>query len=208
MAGKVIQEQLGQELIDSLARFAKRDIKSAAELEANDFAHVTDTNLRKALAETLYGTRWLYKIGLAVLADNEEQFAHVRSQLIDYASICESLLADMIVYAHKKGKLSGTQHKFRDKRLTRPLTWDKTDPLNKTVHFQNFEWRIIVAQESSIIPAKLATKLHGIRTQRNTVHLTLKVMMGVTYYSGIAKRANSAMLDLIKKTRQWKARNP
>lgn len=207
MPEKKIQEQFGQAIIDAIASFAKRDIDAAADLEAVEFAHVANPDIRRALAETLYGTRWLYKIGLALLANNEEQFAHVRAQIVDYASICEALLADMIVQAYQKNRLQGNQQQYFYVNTNRRMYWNTTNPM-VSVHATTFEWRIIVAKESGIIDFALAKKLNSIRTRRNTVHLTLKVMMGVTYYAGLAKRSHEAMIDLITQTRAWVAANP
>lgn len=207
MSDKKIQEQFGQEIIDAMARFAKKDIKAAADLELGEFSHVANADLRRALAETLYGARWLYKLGLALLANNKEQFAHVRAQIIDYASICEALLADVLVQARSKGKLTGPQSSWFDVKKKRKLVWDTSDPL-KTVHATTFEWRIAVAEESSIIDRTLAAELNKIRTRRNTVHLTLKVMMGVSYYAGLAKRTHEAMHKLITQTKDWVKKNP
>ncbi len=207
MSDKKIQEQFGQEIIDAMARFAKKDIKSAIELEADEFSHVANPDLKKALSETLYGARWLYKLGLALLANNQEQFAHVRAQIIDYASICEALLADVLVQAHSKGKISGPQSQWFDAKKKRKLIWNAADPL-KTIHATTFEWRITVAQESGIIDSALSGELNKIRTRRNTVHLTLKVMMGVSYYAGLAKRTHEAMHRLIAQTKTWVNANP
>lgn len=207
MSSKIIQEQFGQEIIDAMARFAKRDIKEPAALAADEFSHVQDGALRTALSETLYGARWLYKLGLALLANNVEQFAHVRAQIIDYASIAEALLADLIVQAHGKGKLAGTQYERRYTRGTAPLKWNAADPA-ETVSHTTFEWRIKVAHESGIIDSNLSGQLNGIRTRRNTVHLTEKVMAGVVYYAGLAKRSNEAMRETIRQTKAWAAANP
>src|SRR5438552_1659643 len=38
----------------------------------------------------MYGARWLYKLGLGLLVDGDESIAHVRTQVIDYGSICEA----------------------------------------------------------------------------------------------------------------------
>ena len=107
MSNKIIQEKFGQAIIDAMANFAKNDIKDVAALEADEFSHVADPAMKTALAETLYGARWLYKLGLALLANNQEQFAHVRAQIVDYASVAEALLADLIVQAYRKNKLQG-----------------------------------------------------------------------------------------------------
>lgn len=207
MSDKKIQEQFGQEIIDAMARFAKKDIKAAVDIEADDFSHVANADLRKALSETLYGARWLYKLGLALLANNQEQFAHVRAQIIDYASICEALLADILVQAYQKGKITGPQSAWFDIKKKRKMVWNTADPF-KTVNSTTFEWRIAVAHESGIIESVLAGELNMIRTRRNTVHLTLKVMMGVSYYAGLAKRTHEAMHKLITQTKAWVAANP
>jgi hypothetical protein len=207
MSSKAIQEQFGQEIIDAMARFAKRDIKEPAALAADEFSHIHDAALKQALAETLYGTRWLYKLGLALLANNVEQFAHVRAQIIDYASIAEALLADAIVQARAKGKLTGTQYQRKYTRGNTRLTWNPADP-SETVSYTTFEWRIKVAHESGIINAALSGQLNGIRTRRNTVHLTAKVMAGVVYYAGLAKRSHEAMHETIRQTKAWVAANP
>lgn len=207
MTSKIIQEQFGQEIIDAMARFAKRDIKDVATLIADEFSHVANTDLQRALAETLYGTRWLYKLGLALLANNHEQFAHVRAQIIDYASVAEALLADLIAQAHRKGKLAGAQWKKKFTRGGTALTWNSADP-DATVAGTTFEWRIKVAHESGIIDSNLSRKLNGIRTRRNTVHLTAKVMAGVNYYAGLAKRSHEAMLETIQQTKAWVHANP
>jgi hypothetical protein len=207
MASKSIQEQFGQEIIDAMSRFAKRDIKEPAALEADEFSHVHDAALRQALAETLYGTRWLYKLGLALLANNVEQFAHVRAQIIDYASIAEALLADTIVQAYSKGKLAGAQHLKKHTRGNAPLSWNAADP-SETVSYTTFEWRVKVAHESGIINSTLSSQLNGIRTRRNTVHLTAKVMAGVVYYAGLAKRSHEAMHETIRQSKAWVVANP
>lgn len=202
MSDKKIQEQFGQVFIDAMAQFAKKDIKSTADLESDEFSHVQNTDLRKALSETLYGTRWLYKLGLALLATDEEQYAHVRAQIIDYASICEALLADVISQGFLAGNLKGSQYQHFDLKLKKTMHWNSSDPLN-SVNKTSFEWRIKVAFESGIIDAALNSSLNGMRSKRNTVHLTNKIMSGVTYWAGFAKRSHTTMYQLITQSKAW-----
>lgn len=190
-----------------MARFAKRDIKEPTALMTDEFSHVQDVAMRQALAETLYGTRWLYKLGLALLADNVEQYAHVRAQIIDYASIAEALLSDMIVQGYRKNILAGPQHLKKFSRGNISLVWNTANP-GETVSFTTFEWRIKVAHESGIINSNLSRQLNGIRTRRNTVHLTAKVMAGVVYYAGLAKRSHEAMYETIRQSKAWAAAHP
>ncbi|GBO83458.1 hypothetical protein A6779_11500 [Marinobacter adhaerens] len=202
MAEKKIQEQFGQVFIDAMAEFAKKDIKTTSELENDEFTHVQDQNIRTALAETLYGARWLYKLGLALLATDEEQYAHVRAQIIDYASICEALLADVICQAYQANSLQGTQYQYFDIRQNNAMRWNRRRPLN-SINNTTFEWRIKVAEESGIIDSQLTRSLNGMRDKRNTVHLTRKITSGVTYWAGFAKRSHTTMYELINQTKSW-----
>ncbi len=202
MSEKKIQEQFGQVFIDAMASFAKKDIKTTNELESDEFSHVQNQDIRQALAETLYGARWLYKLGLALLATDKEQYAHVRAQIIDYASICEALLADILAQGYSTNHLQGNQFQYFDLRCTRRMHWDNNDPL-RSINNTTFEWRIKVAEESGIIDAQLARSLNGMRSKRNTVHLTRKIMSGVTYWSGFAKRSHTTMFHLISQTKSW-----
>lgn len=202
MVEKKIQEQFGQVFIDAMAEFAKKDIKTTQELQNDEFSHVQNPDIKLALAETLYGARWLYKLGLALLATDKEQYAHVRAQIIDYASICEALLADVIAQGYSQNKLQGQQYQYFDIRKSRRMNWNPNDPLNSINH-TTFEWRIKVAEESGIIDAQLTSSLTGMRNKRNTVHLTRKIMSGVTYWAGFAKRSHTTMFHLIDQTKTW-----
>jgi hypothetical protein len=86
---KIIQENFGEAIIAAVIDFAKRDLSTVDQLTANEFAHVSDQGLRTTLAETFYGARWIYKLGLALLVRDVEQMAHVRTQVMDFGAVCE-----------------------------------------------------------------------------------------------------------------------
>src|SRR5208283_203704 len=100
--------------IDAFSQFAAIDLEKPVDLETKRLFHIGDANLRKRLSEVLYGARWIYKLGLALLVRNEEQAAHVRAQITDYAAVCEGILLDMIDHGLQKGMLTGSKHKFHD----------------------------------------------------------------------------------------------
>ena len=78
MVDKVIQEQFGESIIAAIREFARCDLDTVPEMKEKYFSHVSDGGMQTALAETLYGARWIYKLGLALLVQDEEQMAHVR----------------------------------------------------------------------------------------------------------------------------------
>lgn len=204
---KSIQENFGQAVMDAITVFARSDAGTPTSYEANEFAWVSDVPLRTALAETLYGARWVYKLGLAILAGGVEQYAHIRAQIIDYGSVVEAFLANVIIQAKQKGLLTGPTKDLRFPGKTTPLNWHPTIP-QKTVDKTSFEWRIIVAHESGIIDAATATALHLIRKHRNTVHLTAKVASNTTYLVSMATKARNAMTNANQQCKAWVAANP
>lgn len=204
---KSIQENFGQAVMDAITAFARTDAGTPTSYEANEFSWVSDAQLKTALAETLYGARWIYKLGLAILADGVEQYAHVRAQIIDYGSVSEAFLANVILQAKQKGLLVGPTKDLRYPGKTTPLTWHPTIP-KKTVDKTSFEWRIVVAQESGIIDAATATALHIIRNHRNTVHLTAKVASNTTYLASMATKARNAMNKANQQCKAWVAAHP
>jgi hypothetical protein len=93
----------GSAIIEALDHFLFRDIESEA--EALDlFAFIADDDIRKLLAISFRGARWHQKVGL-VLARPSMHPAHsaqVRSQLIEYGAICETVLRAMLAQNGKK----------------------------------------------------------------------------------------------------------
>jgi len=111
---KSIQEHFGQSVINSFVEFCRSDIPSASTLENQKFDHIDDPDLKKYLSQTYYGARWVYKIGLGLLSEGDEAISHVRTQVIDYGSICEAVLADCILFGINSSTLGGDKYLFSD----------------------------------------------------------------------------------------------
>jgi hypothetical protein len=203
---KKIQEQFGQAMMTQVAIFAKTDIKSVAALAANEYSHIADADLRNALAQTHYGTRWLYKLGLALLVDGDESSAHVRTQIIDYGSVCESLLKDSVGHGIRGGHFTGIAHTTSQAtRGGNSLNWNNID---KTLKTRDYWWLIEVAQQERIVDAALAQELHRVRKMRNTVHLTYLAASNLRYVRSLAKRSLTTLSETIVATKAWKATHP
>lgn len=200
MGSKIIQEQFGESIIAAIRDFARSDLETVPEMEQKYFNHVSDGGLQRALAETLYGARWLYKLGLALLVQDAEQMAHVRAQVIDYGSICEGLLHDAIAHALRNGLLRGHRFRYSDTRNLRfPINWTLSHEL--VLKRQGFQWHIDVAEEEGIIDGDLAAALHDLRKERNTVHVKSRTYQA---FIGTSRRAFGTMCDSVKQTRGWK----
>jgi hypothetical protein len=197
---KPIQEQFGQTIIDAFAGFARADLENVAALEARLFHHVSNAPLKRRLAETLYGARWIYKLGLALLVANEEQMAHVRSQILDYGAVCEGLLHDMIDHALRVG-MTGTRYTYKNPRLlTGPYPTTPTQITN-----QSFFWMIEVAKDEHIINHNLYLALDRLRLERNTVHVHAR---GYRAFLNTSRWAFGLVERVARQTQGWKAANP
>jgi hypothetical protein len=207
MSIKIIQEKFGQDIMDLVANFAKADLSDPQTLVANEFSHVEDAALRLALAETLYGARWLYKLGLSLWVQNHELFAHVRAQIIDYGSVSEALLGSMIVHGVSNNYMTGTQWEFLNfnQKPNTKINWSNpSSAIEKT----SFEWRIRVAREEGIIDDPLYLRISKLKGRRNSVHLTQKVSNNVVYYVGLSRSAYDTVYQAINQTKAWKAAHP
>jgi len=200
---KVIPEHFGKAVMTAISNFAKSGIADESELDSKWFEHVKDNNVRTALCDTFHGARWIYKLGLALLVDGKECYAHVRAQVIDYGSICETLLAEMILHGLEKGKLKGQRYRFADNAHHQPIRWAKHSDMRKTIERQKFWWHIAVAKEEGIIDAGLSRELDGLRNVRNTVHLTEKINSNTVYHLNMSARALETLQKTINQTKSW-----
>ena len=202
---KVVQEQFGDAIIEAVAMFARSDLPTVDQLKKDDFSHVRDSGLRDALAETFYGARWIYKLGLALLVKDAEQLAHVRAQVMDYGSVCEGLLSDCISHALQKNQMCGQKYKYTYVTNSKKrIDWQVQDLLAKVTR-QNFFWRIEVASEEGIIDQQLQNCLHSMRMERNTVHKTARTHRA---FLGTSKTLFNTVLETIQQTKNWRARHP
>ena len=208
MSRKPIQEQFGEMVITAFAEFARSDIKTPPELEAEDFAHVTDFVLRRNLASVFYGSRWLYKLGLALLVHNEERAAHVRAQLVDYGSLVEGLLLDCVAHGIGIGHAKGDAYLWSDPdRKKHSINWNVKN-IELQIGRQSFWWLIRVAWEFGVVPGKLRKDLDWLREQRNSVHLRGRSALGQKAFLNQSKRAFSVVVETLDVTKKWKAAHP
>lgn len=208
MAQKPIQEQFGQRVIDAFADFARSDLKTPTELENDEFSHVTNTTLRRRLSEVFYGVRWIYKLGLALLTTDTERAAHVRAQIVDYASVAEGLLADCLAHAIRQGYVTGAAYTYKDPDYQRrPISWNVANP-EPTLRRLSFWWFIRIARDFGILGEALADDLHWLRNQRNTVHLQERSAVGQTAFLNQSRRAFTIATQTIRRTKAWKAAHP
>jgi len=205
---KPIQEQFGEMLIATFAEFARSDIRSVADLEADEFSHISSRDHRRNLAQVFYGARWIYKLGLALLVRDEERAAHVRAQIVDYASIVEGLLSDCVAHAIRHGYCVGDRYRYRDPdRRQQRINWNVQD-IDAQLGKCSFWWLITIAADFGIVEGGLVDELQYLRLDRNDVHLRQHSAVGSSAYLNRSKRAFDLVCRTIAATKAWKRAHP
>jgi hypothetical protein len=212
--GKAIGQQtvrlvIGQSVMDAVTEFALLDEPSVEHLEADTFRRVKDPRLRNALARTLFGARWLYKLGLVTYATSDRRAAHIRAQLIDYGAICEAVITDMLAYGIERSLLKGMSHRYANARgkTGKELTWSGTEPRRQLrLPPCNFSWKIDVAQDEHVLAPTFAVEVHRLRKMRNTVHLAERV--GSPEYLKASADAYSIMHKCVERCGHWLDMHP
>jgi hypothetical protein len=208
LSSKPIQEQFGERVMEAFADFARADLKPPAQLQGEDFAHVSDPTLRRRLADVFYGARWIYKLGLALLTRDEERGAHVRAQIVDYASVAEGLLSHCIAHAVRNGYVRGSGYEWDDPdRQQRPLRWNRARP-EIIINKRSFWWLIRIARDFGIVDTGVEGNLQWLRNQRNAVHLRQRSSLGKIAFLNQSKQAFDIVLTVIRQTQRWKAAHP
>ena len=145
---------------------------------------------------------------MALLTTEAERAAHIRAQIVDYASVSEGLLAHCLVHAIRNGHVVGTGYQFRDPDIRKqPITWNTANP-TPMLRRQTFWWMVRIAREFGIIDPSLETDLDVLRKQRNTVHLQQRSAVGKTAFLNQSKRGFETAMRTIRQTKAWKASHP
>jgi len=209
---KPIQEYIGERAIEAFTEFARSEIPELDELENGMFRHVKEPKLRHAMAQVFYGSRWIYKLGLVTLAREEERAAHVRAQIVDYASLCEALLSYCNGYAIDRKHTRGSAHLYvnPDEPVAakkRAINWGRFST-EATLRQQSFWWHARIAREFGIISKTLFDTVDWMRKERNAVHVRQRVALGAAAYLNESKRAFQVLLDTTERTKAWIATHP
>ncbi|MDR1489181.1 MAG: hypothetical protein LBS65_01655 [Desulfovibrio sp.] len=192
---RTVQEILGNSILATIHDFSAKNIPSVTEWQ-NEIKHVSDVALRQTIAEVLYGTLFVYKLGLVTLSQGDELLALVRAQISEHGAVCEAILVDMLV---------------QKKRKYPPHTLAKKPqyPINCTYHNAHekislcgMHWIIDTAFAENIISANLQNELHKLRKKRNEVHLYSRKRYS---FINTAKNCFTTTKMLITETSVWQA---
>lgn len=209
---EAVQLSLGQAAVDSIREFASSEEPTVEELQVELFKNVRDKRLRRTLAETLCGARWLYRLGLVTLASDVHRAAHVRAQMIDYAAICEAVLLDALAHGIFRKQLRGSKWGcvFAKNKWIPAVAWpDQRYEIDLRIRkSRNLYWLIEVAAEEGLVRSRLKRPLHKLRDNRNNVHLAELAAVDEKTGLNMGKEAYRVMHACIECVAHWMTLHP
>jgi hypothetical protein len=200
----------GQAVIDSVRGYVEwsLDHDDGSDLVTS----IWSKNLRASALFSARSARIAYVMCKAILLDGEARKAVVRTQLIEYGSVAEAILLDLLqsVGIHNKPLgLRAPKDKWK-----KSITWnsgglfahDASHP-KKAKHHCDFVWLITEAERVGAIDAELKRRLHWLRESRNLVHPLIPT--GERYANDLdsGRTAKTHVIELRDATMEFKRKH-
>lgn len=201
---------------ETILAYCTKRIAPQAKCEI-DFCFVTDEQLRAKLGSEFFLSRYIYKLSECLYLDGEFLNAHSKFQIIQYASIYESVINYLLFDRYKdteevKGIMSKLEFsKYTDLPNNVSLAnADNAEPLficyKKSIQLapQNvrFSDKLKVSIELGFISKKISDDIQDIYTLRNGVHIDAALKRNMSYEIEMARLSYRRMrpfLDGIKR---------
>ena len=88
--------------IDEVLNYCKRDLPQDHNWYINEFYFIKDQALQESLAREFYTARYIYKLMEALFLEDFELHAHLKFQIIQYASIYEAVINYLLLNNFKE----------------------------------------------------------------------------------------------------------
>lgn len=205
MAVRPIQEQFGDRVIETFADFARADLASVAELEKNEFPHVTNPGFRGGCRRSSMAPGGSTNSALlcSPAMKSERLTFEGRLWITPRSSKVSSLTASLMWWRR------GTRRAFDTNGPTRTRSNDCCAGIPETLRSRSTTshsggW-CGSRMSSRSSDAGLESELQWLRDQRNTIHLRQRSSLGKTAFLNQSKRAFVPAMARVRQTKGWKA---
>ncbi|RMO82507.1 hypothetical protein ALQ33_200144 [Pseudomonas syringae pv. philadelphi] len=164
---------IGQVVVDSLGEYLKSYL--AYEDGEDLTTSIYSENLSLSAKFSSRSARISYLLGKASFLDKVDIKGIIRTQMMEYGSVCEAILIDMVQTIGINNKPAGVRPKKDGKSKT--IDWAKQGLFTLGVygesslkHSFTFSWLIDQCYKLKVIDLNLRERLHNLRKNRNLVH--------------------------------------
>lgn len=184
---------IGQVVVDSLDGYLKSYL---AYDDGEDLTtSIYSENLSLSAKFSSRSARVSYLLGKASFLDEVDIKGIIRTQMMEYGSVCEAILIDMVQAIGIHNKPIGVRPK-KDSGGYKVIDWSKKGLFtleivgkSKLKHSFTFLWLIDQCYKLKVIDSNLRERLHNLRKSRNLVH---PIIPTSERYSGSLASARAA----------------
>jgi hypothetical protein len=171
-------------------------------------------NLRKSAKFSARNARTTYLLAKMTLLDSVERKGIVRTQIIEYGSVAEAILLDVVQSVGVHDSPSGRRPQFDATGRGQPITWARrglfrVDPArrNSLTYKITFDWLIREAHRIGVIDAALKNRIGWLRRSRNLVHAVIPTAQRYSDDLASARTAREIVVELRDACVAFKAAN-
>jgi hypothetical protein len=171
-------------------------------------------NLRKSAEFSARNARTAYLLAKMTLLASVERKGIVRTQIIEYGSVAEAILLDVVQSVGMHDSPAGRRPQFDSYNRGKPIAWDRgglfrVEPArsNKLVHQITFDWLIREARRIGVIDVALMRRIVRLRQRRNLVHAVIPTAQRYSDDLASAKTAREIVVELRDACLAFKAAN-
>lgn len=195
--------------------YCDRDLPSRSWFET-EFDFIEDDQLREKLISEFYSARYIYKLGEALAVKDQKLGAHIKFQIVQYASIYEAIIV-YLLWRKFSSHEAVVEMEYHDAlRLTTQLsrslslvTSDGGEPVyfcvqrkEKTSAFSiKFDDKVDAAVKIGFVKEDIAEDIKVFYKLRNAIHLETAVKKEIEYEIGqslLAYRRMRPFIDGVK----------
>lgn len=200
--------------IDEVLNYCKRDLPQNHDWYINEFDFIKNQALQESLAREFYTARYIYKLMEALFLEDFELHAHLKFQIIQYASIYEAVINYLLLNNFKDNEhvkristhislkeiaaLSGlTKITYDDKEIFTCLKKETKTPWTSIP----FHDKVDASVDIGFLNEKYSDEIKSFYTLRNSIHIEAAAKKNIAYeieQSKVAYRRLRPFIDDIK----------
>ena len=208
---------LEKRTIDEIFKYVKRDLPDEDVWFLDRFDFIDDIILREYLAKEFYSARYMNKMMEALNLSEYELFAHVKFQIIQYASIYEAVICYLlwnryneheavkeIEYHSEYRKVGALSSKTKILYDNEPVILCKLKNNVKTTEYSiKFDDKVDAAVRIGFLDGNYADDIKNIYGLRNNVHIAKAAKEEFEYEIEQSKLAYRRMMPFIDRIKEF-----
>ena len=200
---------------EEVLNYCKRDLPNDFEWYRNEFDFVTDNDLQEELAKAFYSSRYIYKLMEGLAISGNELHAHLKFQIMQYASIYEAVINYLLLNRYKEHasvqalQLHKSYRPIAAHAAPTKLTYEGNDTFICLYKDAKTPWtsipfqdKVNAASDIGLIDEQLGEEIKEFYRLRNAVHIETAARRGINYEVEEAKLAYRRMRPFIDQIKE------